>query len=161
MQLWDQDSKGCTMSVLSENNVQVDEVSELLVEIEKEYLMNELENDLKNHLTNELNEFSEITELPEASDAGEENRVLLFKVTAKNGLKINVFSDKLIFLSRGRNTEIPRYKVTGITVKKSLAESIRLEYTLVLDLECGRVVTLSRIPASKAGALKAAILAPL
>ncbi len=135
------------MTAKSETKPYVDDVSDLveqLVELEKEFIMKE---------------FKKITELPSAVSASEDNRMPVFKVAAKNGLKISVFTDKLVFSSRGRNTEIPKGKVTGITLKKSLAETMRFENTLVLDLECGRVVTLSRIPASKVASLKHAILA--
>ncbi|MHB8841812.1 MAG: hypothetical protein ACYC56_08505 [Candidatus Aquicultor sp.] len=135
------------MAAKSETNTYIDEVSdplELLVELEKEFIMKE---------------FDEITGLPSAVNASGDNRTPVFKVAAKNGLKISVFTDKLVFSSRGRNTEIPKGKVTGITLKKTLAETMRFENTLVLDLECGRVVTLRRIPTSKVALLKHAILA--
>ncbi len=137
-------------AVRSETNAYADEGSdtadplELLAELEKEFIMKE---------------FNEITGLPSAVNASQENRMPVIKVAAKNGLKISVFTDKLVFSSRGRNTEIPKGKVTGITLKKSLAETMRFENTLVLDLECGRVVTLRRIPTSKAASLKHAISA--
>ncbi len=68
-------------------------------------------------------------------------------------------SDKDALVSaKGRNIEIPLTKISKVLLKKSPIDIIRLEKTIVLYLECGRIVTMERIPSSKAGTLRDALL---
>ncbi len=68
-------------------------------------------------------------------------------------------SDKDALVSaKGQNTEIPLTKVNKVLLKKSAIDIIRFENTVTLYLECGRIVTMERVPSSKAGALRDALL---
>ncbi|HZD60952.1 MAG TPA: hypothetical protein VE439_10950 [Anaerolineae bacterium] len=85
----------------------------------------------------------------------------LLEVTAKNGLVVKITDEKMVTSVRGKDTEIPLSKVTKVILQKSALDVLRFETTVIMHLECGRIVTLKRLPNSKAEDMKSAILAAI
>ncbi len=68
-------------------------------------------------------------------------------------------SDKDALVSaKGRNIEIPLANISKVLLKKSPIDIIRLEKIIILYLECGRIVTMERIPSPKTGTLRDTLL---
>lgn len=83
----------------------------------------------------------------------------LFKVMAGNGLIVRISNGRILTSARGNKTEIPVSRVTGITLQKSALDRLRFEATIVMHLECGRIVTIRRLPSPKATEMKRIIRA--
>lgn len=84
-----------------------------------------------------------------------------FEVRAKGGLTVKINKDKIHTIERENDREIPFEKVEEILLKQSTLDKLRFETTVIMNLTCGRIITLKRIPSSKATKLKETILAAL